>query len=99
VSSRSSWSTKQVPGQPGLHRETLSQKKKKQKQKTKNKKQKTKNKKQKTKNKAKQSKAKQSKAKQSTQQNSSSSVLGIVLLLRSCPPIGSSSINKDASRQ
>jgi hypothetical protein len=27
-SSRSAWSTEQVPGQPGLHRETLSQKKK-----------------------------------------------------------------------
>jgi hypothetical protein len=26
LSSRSAWSTEQVPGQPGLHRETLSQK-------------------------------------------------------------------------
>ena len=29
LSSRPAWSTEQVPGQPGLHRETLSQKKKK----------------------------------------------------------------------
>jgi hypothetical protein len=29
LSSRSAWSTKWVPGQPGLHKETLSQKKKK----------------------------------------------------------------------
>jgi hypothetical protein len=29
LSSRPAWSTKWVPGQPGLHRETLSQKKKK----------------------------------------------------------------------
>jgi hypothetical protein len=28
-SSRTAWSTERVPGQPGLHRETLSQKKKK----------------------------------------------------------------------
>ena len=52
LSSRSAWSTESVPGQPGLHRETLSQKTKKQKnknQKPKAKKQKTKNKKQKTK--------------------------------------------------
>jgi hypothetical protein len=28
LSSRPAWSTKQVPGQPGLHRETLYQKKK-----------------------------------------------------------------------
>jgi hypothetical protein len=27
LSSRPAWSTKRVPGQPGLHRETLSQKK------------------------------------------------------------------------
>jgi hypothetical protein len=42
LSSRPVWSTKWVPGQPGLHRETLSQKKKKNKKKnnkkTKNKK-------------------------------------------------------------
>jgi hypothetical protein len=38
LSSRPAWSTERVPGQPGLHRETLSRKKKK------NKKQKTKNK-------------------------------------------------------
>jgi hypothetical protein len=31
LSSRPAWSTKWVPGQPGLHRETLSQKKKKKK--------------------------------------------------------------------
>jgi hypothetical protein len=31
VSLRSAWSTKQVPGQPGLHRETLSWKTKKKK--------------------------------------------------------------------
>jgi hypothetical protein len=37
LSSRPAWSIKQVPGQPGLYRETLSQKNKK--QKTKNKKQ------------------------------------------------------------
>jgi hypothetical protein len=29
LSSKPAWSTKCVPGQPGLHRETLSQKKKK----------------------------------------------------------------------
>jgi hypothetical protein len=40
LSSRPAWSTERVPGQPGLHRETLSQKTK---TKTKNKKQKTKN--------------------------------------------------------
>jgi hypothetical protein len=28
VSSRPAWSTEQIPGQPGLHRETLSWKKK-----------------------------------------------------------------------
>jgi hypothetical protein len=40
LSSRPAWSTEWVPGQPGLHRETLSQKTKqnKQKQKQKNKK-------------------------------------------------------------
>jgi hypothetical protein len=32
LSSRPAWSTKQVPGQPGLYRETLSRKTKKQKQ-------------------------------------------------------------------
>jgi hypothetical protein len=31
LSLRPAWSTKRVPGQPGLHRETLSQKKKKKK--------------------------------------------------------------------
>ena len=31
LSSRGAWSTKRVPGQPGLHRETLSKKKKKKK--------------------------------------------------------------------
>jgi hypothetical protein len=31
LSSRPVWSTESVPGQPGLHRETLSQKKKKKK--------------------------------------------------------------------
>ena len=35
LSSRPAWSTEWVPGQPGLHRESLSQKKQKQKQKTK----------------------------------------------------------------
>jgi hypothetical protein len=35
LSSRPAWSTKWVPGQPGLHRETLSRKKQKQKQKQK----------------------------------------------------------------
>ena len=34
LSSRLAWSTKWVPGQPGLYRETLSWKKQKQKQKT-----------------------------------------------------------------
>ena len=34
LSSRPAWSTKWVPGQPGLHRETLSQKNQKKKQKT-----------------------------------------------------------------
>jgi hypothetical protein len=33
LSSRPAWSTEWVPGQPGLHRETPSRKKKKQKQK------------------------------------------------------------------
>jgi hypothetical protein len=33
LSSRPAWSTKWVPGQPGLHRETLSQKTKKEKKK------------------------------------------------------------------
>jgi hypothetical protein len=51
LSSRPAWSTEWVPGQPGLHRETLSQKTKKNKKKTKNKKQKTKNKKKKQKKK------------------------------------------------
>jgi hypothetical protein len=38
LSSRSAWSTKRVPGQPGLYRETLSRKtKKKKKKKKKNK--------------------------------------------------------------
>ena len=37
LSSRSAWSTKWVPGQPGLHRETLSQKTKKKKEKRKRK--------------------------------------------------------------
>jgi hypothetical protein len=37
LSSRPAWSTKGVPGQPRLHRETLSRKNKKQKQKQKNK--------------------------------------------------------------
>jgi hypothetical protein len=32
LSSRPAWSTEQVPGQPGLHRETLSRKTKKTKQ-------------------------------------------------------------------
>jgi hypothetical protein len=41
LSSRPAWSTDRVPGQPGLHRETLSQKKNK---KQKQKKQKNKNK-------------------------------------------------------
>ena len=35
LSSRPAWSTKWVPGQPGLYRETLSQKKKKKKKKKK----------------------------------------------------------------
>jgi hypothetical protein len=43
LSSRPAWPTKRVPGQPGLHRETLSRKKKKI-QKTKNKKKKKKKK-------------------------------------------------------
>jgi hypothetical protein len=34
LSSRPAWSTEQVPGQPGLHRETLSWEKKNKKQKT-----------------------------------------------------------------
>jgi hypothetical protein len=33
VSSRPAWSTERVPGQPGLHRKTLSQKKKKERKK------------------------------------------------------------------
>jgi hypothetical protein len=33
LSSRPAWSTERVPGQPGLHRETLSQKTKKKKKK------------------------------------------------------------------
>jgi hypothetical protein len=33
LSSKPAWSTEWVPGQPGLHRETLSQKKKKKKKK------------------------------------------------------------------
>ena len=37
MSSRPAWSTNWVPGQPGLHRETLSQKNKKQKKKKKKK--------------------------------------------------------------
>jgi hypothetical protein len=37
LSSRPAWSTELVPGQPGLHRETLSQKKKKKKRKEKKK--------------------------------------------------------------
>jgi hypothetical protein len=45
LSSRPAWSTKRVPGQPGLHRETLSQKYKKQKTKSKKTKNKNKNKK------------------------------------------------------
>jgi hypothetical protein len=36
LSSRPAWSTEQVPGQPGLHRETLSRKTKKQTKKKKN---------------------------------------------------------------
>jgi hypothetical protein len=36
LSSRPAWSTKWDPGQPGLHRETLSQKRKKKKKKKKN---------------------------------------------------------------
>jgi hypothetical protein len=35
LSSRPAWSTKRVPGQPGLHRETLSRKNKKKKKKRK----------------------------------------------------------------
>jgi hypothetical protein len=35
LSSRPAWSTEWVPGQPGLHRETLSQKKNKKKKKKK----------------------------------------------------------------
>jgi hypothetical protein len=35
LSSRAAWSTKWVPGQPGLHREALSQKKKRKKKKKK----------------------------------------------------------------
>jgi hypothetical protein len=35
LSSRPAWSTEQVPGQPGLHRETLSRKTKKKKKKKK----------------------------------------------------------------
>jgi hypothetical protein len=47
---RLAWSTERVPGQPGLHKETLSQKPKTKPNQTKNKtKKKTKNKKQKTK--------------------------------------------------
>jgi hypothetical protein len=59
LNSRSAWSAEQIPGQPTLHKKTLSQKttkknkqtqnKNKTKTKTKTKKQKTKNKKQKTK--------------------------------------------------
>jgi hypothetical protein len=36
LSSRPAWSTKGVPGQPGLHRETLSQKKERKKEKKRN---------------------------------------------------------------
>jgi hypothetical protein len=42
LSSRGAWSTKRVPGQPGLHRETLCRKKQKQKKNKKKKKQKQK---------------------------------------------------------
>ena len=42
LSLKPDWSTEWDPGQPGLYRETLSQKQNKTKQKTKNKKQKTK---------------------------------------------------------
>jgi hypothetical protein len=42
LSSRPAWSTECVPGQPGLHRETLSQKPKKKKKKKKKKKSKNK---------------------------------------------------------
>jgi hypothetical protein len=56
LNSRTAWSTELVPGQPGLHRETLSRKTK---TKQNNKKQKQKQKtKQKTKNKTKQNKTK-----------------------------------------
>ena len=47
LSSSPAWSTEQVPGQPGLHRETLSQKKKKKKERNKKKKKEKKEKKQK----------------------------------------------------
>jgi hypothetical protein len=40
LSSRPAWSTKRVPGQPGLYRETLSRKTKKKKKKKKKKKRK-----------------------------------------------------------
>jgi hypothetical protein len=40
VNLRPAWSTNQVPGQPGLHRETLSQKKKKERKKEREKKKK-----------------------------------------------------------
>jgi hypothetical protein len=57
LSSRPAWFTKQVPGQPGLHRETLFQKKKK----------KNKNK---TKTKTKQNKTKQNKTQKEQAQES-----------------------------
>jgi hypothetical protein len=41
LSSRPAWSTEQVPGQPGLHRETLSQKQQQQQQQKQNKTKKT----------------------------------------------------------
>jgi hypothetical protein len=49
LSSSSAWSTKQVPGQPGLHRETLFQKKKKKKKRKERKEEKRKEKKRKEK--------------------------------------------------
>ena len=81
LSSRPAWFTKQVPGQPGLHRETLFQKKKKKKKnktKTKKKQNKTKQKKKKTKTKQKQ---KQNKTKQNKTKHKKSRLRSLGLLI------------------
>jgi hypothetical protein len=67
LSPRPAWSTKGVPGQPGLYRETLSRKK--QKTKTKKKKTKTKNKQKKQKQKNKKTKTKTKNKKKQKQKN------------------------------